>query len=135
MVLFARDQNPPPKNLAASLERSWNAHKKQGSADGTRSLGTVTGDPPLWHLTSAGLNLLSFSASSLPPAGETSCAEGHSCWAASVETELLLPAYVHQSPGSSHWLLVLHSNPTTNARGVGYYGQPESWSSPLTWRS
>lgn len=50
---------------------------------------------------------------------------------ASMETEFFLPASVLQSQRSSHWLLGLHDKPLdqSNVRGMGYCGQPESWSS------
>ena len=51
---------------------------------------------------------------------------------ASMETEFFLPVNGLHPQRSSHWLLGLHDKPLdqSNVRGMGYYGQPESGSSP-----
>lgn len=101
--------------------------KTQGS-EGTRSLGTGgRGSPPLrLALISAGLNLLCFFASFLPPAVETSCGEKHSCLLVSFTgSRILSPSKCPSVPEKFSlvaWVTWQPIGPITNARGMGYCG-------------
>lgn len=71
--------------LALSLGRAWSTHRRHKDLKEPGPWGLEEGSsPPLrLSLVSAGLNLLCFSASFLPPAVETSCGGTHSCLLAS----------------------------------------------------
>lgn len=124
---------------ALSLERAWSTlwRHKDLKESGPWELEEKISPPLSLSLISAGLNLLCFPASFLPPAVETSCGEKHSYLLASFTgSRILSPSKcpsVQEKFSLVAWVTWQPIGPITNARVMGYCGSLNLGTLPMTW--